>query len=68
MLFRSYFSYNRSGCALSGFWANTRGISYKFGEDMVVNFCANMDLDLIVRAHQVVMDGYEFFVGGRLVT
>lgn len=27
-----------------------------------------MNLDMIVRAHQVVMDGYEFFAGRRMVT
>lgn len=32
------------------------------------NFLEAQDLDLIVRAHQVVEDGYEFFAGRRLVT
>lgn len=32
------------------------------------NFLEDQDLDLIVRAHQVVEDGYEFFAGRRLVT
>jgi serine/threonine-protein phosphatase PP1 catalytic subunit len=34
----------------------------------VSNFLEAQDLDLIVRAHQVVEDGYEFFAGRRLVT
>ena len=39
-----------------------------FGADIVSNFLETQDLDLIVRAHQVVEDGYEFFAGRRLVT
>ena len=31
-------------------------------------FLERHDLDLLVRAHQVVEDGYEFFAGRRLVT
>ena len=31
-------------------------------------FLEKHDLDLLVRAHQVVEDGYEFFAGRRLVT
>ena len=39
-----------------------------FGPDVVTEFLLEHDLDLIVRAHQVVEDGYEFFAGRRLVT
>jgi hypothetical protein len=35
---------------------------------VVTNFLELHDLDLLVRAHQVVEDGYEFFAGRRLVT
>mmetsp|Transcript_158614 Transcript_158614/g.280128 ORF Transcript_158614/g.280128 Transcript_158614/m.280128 type:complete len:328 (-) Transcript_158614:40-1023(-) len=45
-----------------------RGISYTFGADTVRRFCEMHELDLIIRAHQVVEDGYEFFAGRRLVT
>ena len=31
-------------------------------------FLRRHDLDLVVRAHQVVEDGYEFFAGRELVT
>ncbi|VDN23324.1 unnamed protein product [Gongylonema pulchrum] len=48
--------------------ANTRGASYTFGQDVVVDVCQKLDLDLIARAHQVVQDGYEFFANRRLVT
>jgi hypothetical protein len=30
---------------------------------VVHTFLENQDLDLVVRAHQVVEDGYEFFAG-----
>eukprot|EP00751_Fragilariopsis_kerguelensis_P004380 CAMPEP_0170823934 /NCGR_PEP_ID=MMETSP0733-20121128/44993_1 /TAXON_ID=186038 /ORGANISM="Fragilariopsis kerguelensis, Strain L26-C5" /LENGTH=329 /DNA_ID=CAMNT_0011187065 /DNA_START=136 /DNA_END=1122 /DNA_ORIENTATION=+ len=50
-------------------WAeNDRGVSYTFGADIVTEFCEQQDLDLIVRAHQVVEDGYLFFAGRKLVT
>jgi len=34
----------------------------------VRTFLKKHNLDLIARAHQVVEDGYEFFVGRQLVT
>ena len=50
-------------------WAeNDRGVSFTFGADVVTTFLEEHDLDLLVRAHQVVEDGYEFFAGRRLVT
>ena len=39
-----------------------------FGADVVASFLEKHDLDLCVRAHQIVEDGYEFFAGRRLVT
>lgn len=53
---------------MKGWQANTRGASYTFGQDVVVDVCQKLDLDLIARAHQVVQDGYEFFANRRLVT
>lgn len=50
-------------------WAESeRGVSYTFGPDIVRNFLEQHDFDLLVRAHQVVEDGYEFFAGRQLVT
>jgi diadenosine tetraphosphatase ApaH/serine/threonine PP2A family protein phosphatase len=50
-------------------WApNDRGVSYVFGADILQQFLQRMDLDIIVRGHQVVEDGYEFFGRRGLVT
>ena len=46
----------------------TRGISVKFGPDTVERFCARNGLDMIIRAHEVVAEGFELFAGGKLVT
>uniref|UniRef100_A0A915JMX4 Uncharacterized protein n=1 Tax=Romanomermis culicivorax TaxID=13658 RepID=A0A915JMX4_ROMCU len=51
-----------------GFVANIRGISHRFGEDIVSQFCAKNKLSLIARAHQVVNEGYEFFADFKLIT
>ena len=53
---------------ISGWAENDRGVSYTFGADVVAKFLQKHDYDLIVRAHQVVEDGYEFFADRQLVT
>ena len=53
---------------ITGWAENDRGVSYTFGADVVRRFLEKNDLDLIVRAHQVVKDGYEFFADRGLVT
>jgi len=53
---------------LVGFGSNDRGVSVSFGTDIVKKFLQKEDMDLIVRAHQVVEDGYEFFGDRDLVT
>ncbi|XP_025418271.1 serine/threonine-protein phosphatase PP1-gamma catalytic subunit B-like [Sipha flava] len=45
-----------------------RGVSFKFGAEVVTKFLIKHDFDLICRAHQVVEDGYEFFAKRQLVT
>ena len=54
--------------SVNGWGENDRGVSFVFGADVVCDFLEKHDLDLLVRAHQVVEDGYEFFAGRRLVT
>jgi len=53
---------------VSGWSENDRGVSYTFGADIVTKFLQKHDFDLVVRAHQVVEDGYEFFADRQLVT
>jgi len=53
---------------LSGWAENDRGVSFTFGPDVLTQFNHRMGLDLIVRAHQVVEDGYEFFGNRQLVS
>lgn len=51
-----------------GWGYNARGVSYTFGHDVISEFLARHDLDLVCRAHQVVEDGYEFQADRKLVT
>jgi len=52
----------------TGFQPNKRGVSCVFGSDIVRNFCRLNEIDLIIRGHQVVKDGFEYFAGGHLIT
>lgn len=47
---------------------NTRGISVLFGHKHIDQFLEKQNLEMIVRAHQVMADGYEFFHKRKLVT
>jgi serine/threonine-protein phosphatase PP1 catalytic subunit len=47
---------------------NDRGVSYVYGTDAIMDFLSRHEFDLIVRAHQVVEQGYEFFAQRSLVT
>ncbi|KAK8749040.1 hypothetical protein OTU49_015654 [Cherax quadricarinatus] len=51
-----------------GWSPNDRGVSWTFGGDVLKAFLEHHDLSLIVRAHQVVEDGYQFFQKRSLVT
>ena len=53
---------------VQGWGENDRGVSYTFGEQVIDEFLKRFDFDLIVRAHQVVENGYEFFAKRKLVT
>ena len=45
-----------------------RRVSVVFGADKVTDFCTRNNIDVIVRAHQCVAEGYEFFAKGHLIT
>jgi len=53
---------------IAGWAESDRGVSYIFGPDVVASFIKKHDFDVVVRAHQVVADGYEFMAGRRLIT
>ncbi|WKY04487.1 hypothetical protein Q1695_005471 [Nippostrongylus brasiliensis] len=51
-----------------GWFHSIRGISYMFGKGVVQQACQMLGIDLVIRAHQVVQDGYEMMAGRRLIT
>ena len=51
---------------VAGWGENERGVSYTFGTTIVQHFLRRNDFDVLVRAHQVVPDGYSF-MGKKLV-
>ncbi|CAD5207971.1 unnamed protein product [Bursaphelenchus xylophilus] len=53
---------------IKGFIPNKRGASVCFGEDALNEKLQLMDVDMVVRGHQVVQDGFEFFANRKLVT
>eukprot|EP00005_Dracoamoeba_jomungandri_P000647 CAMPEP_0174256478 /NCGR_PEP_ID=MMETSP0439-20130205/5705_1 /TAXON_ID=0 /ORGANISM="Stereomyxa ramosa, Strain Chinc5" /LENGTH=154 /DNA_ID=CAMNT_0015339097 /DNA_START=506 /DNA_END=970 /DNA_ORIENTATION=- len=54
---------------IDGWGLSPRGAGYLFGADVVQRFNTTNKVDLICRAHQLVMEGYKhMFVGETLVT
>ena len=53
---------------LKGFGISPRGAGYLFGEDVVTTFEDLNKINLIARAHQLVMEGYKLMFDGKLVT
>ena len=52
-----------------GVHANPRGKSIvSFGSDRVRQFCEKNNIEMIIRSHQCIQHGYEFFSGGHLIT
>ncbi len=72
--------YSNPNKDITGLWAENEnygsddgsrkdhGPGFAFGPDIVSRFLQKYNMDLIVRGHQVVNDGYEFFAGRKLVT
>uniref|UniRef100_W6NJA9 Serine/threonine-protein phosphatase n=2 Tax=Haemonchus contortus TaxID=6289 RepID=W6NJA9_HAECO len=50
------------------FKISIKGVSCTFGPDVLQTVLDRYKLDCVVRAHQVVHDGYEFFSNRKLVT
>ncbi|KAF1758694.1 hypothetical protein GCK72_015154 [Caenorhabditis remanei] len=46
----------------------TRGLSCTFNSQCVNDVCKTFEIELIVRAHQMIPDGFKFFAGRKLVT
>ncbi|KAE9373947.1 Metallo-dependent phosphatase [Stipitochalara longipes BDJ] len=53
---------------ITGWSVSDRDVSFTFGPDVVSRFCQKHDFDLIIRAHEAVERGYEFFSKQQLVT
>jgi len=53
---------------LEGWGLSPRGAGYLFGGDIVKNFNHQNGIDLIARAHQLVMEGYKWMFDSGLVT
>lgn len=53
---------------IKGWGVSPRGAGYLFGGDVVENFNHVNKLDVIARAHQLVMEGYKYMFEGDLVT
>ncbi|ERM93688.1 hypothetical protein AMTR_s00004p00179740, partial [Amborella trichopoda] len=55
--------------SIEGLRPNARGPGLvTFGPDRVLDFCKKNRLQLIIRAHECVMDGFERFAQGHLIT
>ena len=52
----------------TGWGASPRGAGYTFGADVSEQFCHNNHLSLVSRAHQLVMEGYNWSHNKRVVT
>lgn len=53
---------------MQGWGVSPRGAGYLFGSDVVSQFNAANDIDLICRAHQLVMEGYKWHFNETVLT
>ncbi|RWS08203.1 Calcineurin-like protein phosphoesterase [Dinothrombium tinctorium] len=54
---------------LQGFLPNTkRGTAYYFSEEAVSKFLNSNGLSHVIRAHEVIPPGYQFHMGGKVIT
>ncbi|KAL4839052.1 hypothetical protein H8958_008323 [Nasalis larvatus] len=52
----------------TGWGVSPRGAGYLFGSDVVAQFNAANDIDMICRAHQLVMEGYKWHFNETMLT
>ena len=53
---------------MQGWGVSPRGAGYLFGSDVVSQFNSANDIDLICRAHQLVMEGYKWHFNETVLT
>ncbi|XP_078666672.1 serine/threonine-protein phosphatase 4 catalytic subunit-like [Branchiostoma floridae x Branchiostoma belcheri] len=53
---------------MQGWGVSPRGAGYLFGSDVVAQFNAANDIDMICRAHQLVMEGYKWHFHETVLT
>ena len=53
---------------IDGWGLSPRGAGYLFGGDITLQFNSTNKIDLIARAHQLVMEGYKYMFNESLVT
>ena len=53
---------------MQGWGVSPRGAGFLFGSDVVNTFCQENEVDLICRAHQLVMEGYKWHFGEMVLT
>lgn len=56
------------GADTQGWGVSPRGAGYLFGSDVVIQFNAANDIDMICRAHQLVMEGYKWHFNETVLT
>lgn len=53
---------------IQGWGMSPRGAGYLFGGDVAMQFAHTNDIDLIARAHQLVLEGYKIMFDSTIVT
>eukprot|EP00828_Plagiopyla_frontata_P018138 TRINITY_DN2333_c0_g1_i1.p3 TRINITY_DN2333_c0_g1~~TRINITY_DN2333_c0_g1_i1.p3 ORF type:complete len:118 (-),score=17.85 TRINITY_DN2333_c0_g1_i1:79-432(-) len=53
---------------IQGFGVSPRGAAYCFGQDVVEKFIRTNNIEVIFRAHQLVMEGYKIMFKDKLIT
>ncbi|WFD00377.1 protein-serine/threonine phosphatase [Malassezia yamatoensis] len=60
--------YSLAYAEISGWGISPRGAGYLFGGDVVKGFVHTNGLDLIARAHQLILEGYKLMFDSTIVT